>query len=264
MLKPGGKRESLVGKLLLSSALVAVSLAYGWWQQHDAERLKLAMVPAALPLAPKKLASIPPRPAVAPEPAAQDPMPAAEAGPGAEKIPNQVAAEPRKPSMVAKAAPQIVAPAAPESPPQSKDALPSPASAVPAAQTPPPNILPVDSDETQPFLITGTPDPAAKSPVPPGMHLEDGDYVSSRHQFMWGDLRIKIFVRGGAVMGVQALQFPDHRSQSLYLSGLSLPKLESEVIRKQTSQVDAVSSATDTSIVFQDAVADAITKATRG
>ena len=33
MLKPAGKHESLTGKLLLSTALVAVTLGYYWWQQ---------------------------------------------------------------------------------------------------------------------------------------------------------------------------------------------------------------------------------------
>ena len=63
--------------------------------------------------------------------------------------------------------------------------------------------------------------------------------------------------RGGGV-GV-----PDHRAQSAYLSQLALPILESEVIKSQKAQVDFVSSATDTSYTFQDAVADAIAKATR-
>ena len=38
MLKPHGTHESLAGKLLLSSALVAVSLAYGWWQRENAAK----------------------------------------------------------------------------------------------------------------------------------------------------------------------------------------------------------------------------------
>ncbi len=260
MLSSGKKRESLAGKLLLSSALVALSLAYGWWQQHDAGGSRLVMAP--LPVAPKKSVPFAPVPATAPAAPAEQPATLdAETGSGAKVASNQTAAAPQK--SAPKAAAQAVAPAAPEPlPQQNKDASPSLASAAPAAT--PQSILPIDGDDTQPFLVTGTPDPSAKSPVPAGAHLEDGDYVSSRHQFMWGDLRIKIFVRGGTIAGLQALQFPDHRSQSLYLSGLAIPKLESEVIKNQTAQVDAVSSATDTSIVFQDAVADAIIKATRG
>lgn len=258
MLSSDKKRESLAGKLLLSSALVALSLAYGWWQQHDAGRPKLAMAP--MPVAPKKSVPTPPVPTPAPTDPAEIAASDAETGSGGMAAPVPTAAEPQK--LAPKSLPQAVAPAMPEpQPQQNADASSSLAS---AAQMSPQNILPIDGDETQPFLVTGTPDPAAKSPVPAGAHLEDGDYVSSRHQFMWGDLRIKIFVRGGAITGLQAVQFPDHRSQSLYLSGLAIPKLESEVIKNQTAQVDTVSSATDTSIVFQDAVADAITKATRG
>lgn len=272
MLNAAKKRESLAGKLLLSSALVALSLAYGWWQRPPANGPRLAMAPAPLPPASQKPVPVPPAPAaMVPAPATQvQPVaPEAASGGGATDTPDRAAAEPPKPSIVANAAPQAVAPAiappAPEAPPQqSKDI--SPPSASLAAPVPQalPAILPVDGSPAPPFLVTGAPGPGAKSPVPAGSHLADGDYVSSRHEFMWGDLRIKIFVRGGQIAGLQAVQYPDHRAQSLYLSELALPALESEVIKNQTAQVDTVSSATDTSYVFQDAVADAIVKATRG
>ena len=73
----------------------------------------------------------------------------------------------------------------------------------------------------------------------------------------------KISIHGGLITGVQLLQYPDHRSQSLYLSQMAGPILESEVIKSQKAQVDVVSSATDTSYAFQDTIADAIIKATR-
>lgn len=219
------------------------------------------MAPAPVPGAPKKPTPLSPAPAPGPTVQIRPAEPDADAE--VERTPKQTADAPQKPAVVAKAAPLAVAPlvasAAPDPLPQS-----SPVSTPPVMPAPLPPVSPADGDANSLFLVTGTPDPAAKSPVPAGAHLEDGDYVSSRHSFMWGDLRIKIFVRGGAITGVQALQFPDHRSQSVYLSGLALPTLESEVIKKQTSQVDTVSSATDTSYVFQDAIADAIVKATRG
>ena len=113
-------------------------------------------------------------------------------------------------------------------------------------------------------LVTGNPEPGAMVAVAAGLYLADGDYVSDRHGMMWGDLRVKITIHGGVITGVQVLQYPDHRSQSLYLSQMALPILESEVIKSQKAQVDFVSSATDTSYSFQDAIADAIAKATRG
>jgi uncharacterized protein with FMN-binding domain len=113
-------------------------------------------------------------------------------------------------------------------------------------------------------LVTGTPPLGVTPTIPAGTHLEDGDYLSDRHRFEWGDLRVKIAIHGGQITGVQIVQYPDHRSQSLYLSQMAGPLLASEVIKAQKAQVDAVSSATDTSYAFQDAVANAIMKATRG
>ena len=73
MLSPNKKRESLAGKLLLSSALVAVSLVYGWWQRHNAAGAYVAMVPVAKPLAPNQPAPVPQRPAM-PSPAPEQPV----------------------------------------------------------------------------------------------------------------------------------------------------------------------------------------------
>jgi uncharacterized protein with FMN-binding domain len=111
-----------------------------------------------------------------------------------------------------------------------------------------------------PALAAGEPGAVASA----GTHLADGDFVSDRHGLMWGDVRVKVSIHGGQITGVEVPDFPDHRAQSLYLSQLAIPILESEVIKSQKAQVDVVSSATDTSYTFQDAVADAIAKATRG
>ncbi len=121
---------------------------------------------------------------------------------------------------------------------------------------------PTEGDSPPQPSVTG--EPGAMAPVPAGAHLAEGDSVSDRHGLMWGDLRVKISIHDGQITAVQVLEFPDHRSQSLYLSQMALPILESEVIKSQKSEVDIVSSATDTSYTFQDAVADAISKATRG
>ncbi len=124
--------------------------------------------------------------------------------------------------------------------------------------------LPTEEASPPLRLVTGTPPAGASPPIPAGTHLKDGDYLSDKRQFEWGDLRVKISIHGGQITGVQIVQYPDHRSQSLYLSQMAGPLLESEVIKAQQSQVDAVSSATDTSYAFQDAVANAIMKAARG
>lgn len=122
------------------------------------------------------------------------------------------------------------------------------------------------TDEASPPLpwATGAPAAGAAPSMAAGTHVEDGDYLSDKHQLEWGDLKVRISIHGGLITGVQILQYPDHRSQSLYLSQMAGPILESEVIKTQQAQVDVVSSATDTSYAFQDSITNALMKATRG
>jgi uncharacterized protein with FMN-binding domain len=273
MLNPGPKRDSLAAKLLLSSALVAVSLAYGWWQRHDTGTPVLATAPMPSRPAPGQVASLPGEPATAPPapmaqaaPATQDADTGVKDAPAKEPASPAAAAPtndaPSKPAAIAKAAPQAVAPVAPEAPP-------NPAASSPAS---PPTLTTQQAMQMNqptggplPALpwVTGNPDQGAIVSVPAGQHLQDGEYVSNRHELMWGDVKLKISIHGGSIVGVQMLDFPDHRSQSLYLSQMALPVLESEVIKSQKAQVDTVSSATDTSYTFQDAITEVIASAIR-
>jgi uncharacterized protein with FMN-binding domain len=112
--------------------------------------------------------------------------------------------------------------------------------------------------------VSGTPDANVTPALPAGgTHLEDGDYTSDKVTFEWGDLRARIVVTGGKITTVQIVSYPDHRSQSLYLIQLADPILTTEVIKSQQPKVNVVSSATNSSIAFQDAIAGAIVKATR-
>ena len=242
----GGKHPSLAGKLLLSSALVAISLAYGWWQSRERAPGVVA-VPMLKPPAPSAPSA---NVATVPGPSA---MTAREEAPKS---------APTAPESNARPAPKEDRAAAPSSAPVTQDATagasPPPLSALATLRMylPPPPQIPLP-------LVTGTPAPGAATPVPAGMHLLDGDYLSDRHQFEWGDLQVKILIRGGQIIGAQLVQYPDHRALSLQLSQMAGPILNSEVIKTQQSKVDVVSSATDTSYVYQDAIANALFKATR-
>jgi uncharacterized protein with FMN-binding domain len=254
MLRPSEKRESLAGKLLLSSALVAVSLAYGWWQRQNTQGPHVTMATAA-PHAITPQASVPaPTPSVTAS--AAPAVPAAAPDTSVAALPRSAAPTASKFATIAPL--QATAPAAaPESPPQQEAAI---------SLSPPASPLPtVPSNDVSPPLpaATGAPSPGILPAIPAGSHLQDGDYVSDRHQLEWGDLRVKISVHDGVITGAQILQYPDHRSRSLDLSEMAGPILESEVIKTQHAQVDAVSSATDTSYAFQDVIADVLIKATR-
>jgi uncharacterized protein with FMN-binding domain len=275
MLSPSKKRESLAGKLLLSAALVTVSLAYGWWQRQTAAGPNVAMAAIPMPPLPKKFISARKRLAAAwptmgtalmtPE----IPGAAATAKPRTSSLPSHFAPNAQKSTSIAMAAPHKQSPAvksaAPVAQPQQSDVLPGLTPSVPlTGQAALAMDLPTEEFSPPLPLVTGIPAPGATPPLPAGTHLVDGDYLSDKYQFEWGDLVVKISIHGGQITGVQILRYPDHRSQSLYLSQMAGPPLESEVIKNQKAHVDAVSSATDTSYAFQDAVANAIMKATRG
>jgi uncharacterized protein with FMN-binding domain len=257
MLKPHGTHESLAGKLLLSSALVAVSLAYGWWQRENTPRPHIAMM-APVPEAPAPQASAPaPTPSVTASAAPASPAAAAAPDTSVATLPRSAASAAPKSIAVTPPRANMPKPSAPQAPPQREAAI---------TLLPPASPLPtVPSNDVSPPLpaATGTPASGVMPAIPAGTHLLDGDFVSDRHQLEWGDLRVKISVHGGLIAGVQILQYPDHRSHSLDLSEMAGPILESEVIKTQHAQVDAVSSATDTSYAFQDVIADVLIKATR-
>jgi uncharacterized protein with FMN-binding domain len=102
---------------------------------------------------------------------------------------------------------------------------------------------------------------AAGVVLPPGMHLMDGDFVSAPQTFEWGTLQIKLTIHDGAITAAEALQMPSHRRRSVELSEMAKPILLSEAVQSQKAQVNIVSSATLTSVAFQNAMVSALTKA---
>lgn len=253
-------RENLLGKLLLSSALVAVSLTFGWWQRQTTAGPVVATASMPIPAAPSQSSPVRGDPTMAPPPAAASTAPDAGAAPDA----SRAAAAPSAPksTVVARVEPPANSPADTSAAPQQQNEL-LPASPPAAIYA---QIWQTTNDVSPPIpLATGMPAPGVLPSIPAsaGTHLLDGDYVSDRHQLEWGDLRVRISIHGGQITGVQILQYPDHRSHSLDLSLMAGPTLESEVIKTQRAQVDTVSSATDTSDAFQDTIADAIVKAAR-
>jgi uncharacterized protein with FMN-binding domain len=277
MLSQAKEHESLTGKLLLSTALVAVTVGYGWWQHNQMSRQQAAAI-AAMQV---RAAPVPAQPqaqsqamAAAPPQTATSPADVAATQKGS---PGESVTSARADSSLPAAKSAQLAMAAPSAPAALAAPAATPGETVLLPATPPSPIPPLaltGMDAIRAFIptegispplppVTGSPDPGALPPIPAGTHLEDGDYESDKVTFEWGDLRTRIVVTGGKITTVQIMSYPDHRSQSLYLIQLADPILTSEVIKSQQSKVDVVSSATNTSIAFQDSVAGAIIKATR-
>jgi uncharacterized protein with FMN-binding domain len=225
--------EHPIARFLVSTALIVVSASYGYWQNFthgsNSETVTGMRPKSAAPkLASPRAQDVPP----AVVESAHDPAPSTDAPTIADSgamnrpvaIPRQAApAEARPPAMVQAIAPQQPAPAAPAESPPSAKAV---------------------------IMQAGT-------------HLEDGEFIGQHQDFEWGTVQVKVLIQAGAITDVQFLQFPDHRERSAELSDLARPILIKEAIRDQKSKVDIVSSATYTSMAYQDSLADALMKATR-
>ena len=268
------KDGRLAPKLMLSTALVALSVSYAWYQDGAVGQQKAAALAALQMQAQASPAPAPlqPQPMTAAPDAASEPAttPAASPDATAQAAPSNSAAA--APTTLAMAAPQAAAPAVAQAAPQ-PFGQPALLPAAPVVAPPTTGLTGmaairafIPTEGVSPPLppISGTPDPGAAPVIAAGTHLEDGDYESDRTRFEWGDLRARIVITGGKITTVQIMSYPDHRSQSLYLIQLADPILISEVIKSQQTKVQAVSSATASSYAFMDAVANAELKATRG
>jgi len=91
--------------------------------------------------------------------------------------------------------------------------------------------------------------------------LKDGQYTGTAADALYGNIQVKAFIQGGKITDVQFLQYPNDRSNSIRINQQAMPYLKQEAIAAQTSQVDIISGATDTSSAFIQSLASALTQA---
>jgi uncharacterized protein with FMN-binding domain len=108
--------------------------------------------------------------------------------------------------------------------------------------------------------------PPAQSPLPtptpkPRGQYTDGTYVGSLADAYYGMVQVQASIRNGKIASVEFLQYPNDRRTSQYINGRAMPILKSEAIQTQSANVDIVSGATDTSMAFQQSLADALAQA---
>jgi uncharacterized protein with FMN-binding domain len=115
-------------------------------------------------------------------------------------------------------------------------ATPKPAPAPAPAQTPPP-----------------TPAPSGK--------FKNGTYTGSSADALYGTVQVAAVISGGKLTDVQILQSPSDRGHSAQLSQMALPQLKSEAIAAQSSVVQIISGATQTSQAFEQSLQSALSQA---
>lgn len=132
--------------------------------------------------------------------------------------------------------------------PQTLTVIPTPT----LTPTPAPTPAPTPKPAPQP-----NPAPAPK----PAGQFKDGQYTGNSADAYYGNVQVQATISGGRLTGVQFLDYPQDRRQSQQISSYALPRLTQEAIAAQSANVDIVSSATQTSLAFQQSLASALAQA---
>lgn len=104
---------------------------------------------------------------------------------------------------------------------------------------------------------------SSASLVSPTSKYKDGEYIGQAADAFYGFIQVKSVISGGKITDVVFLQYPNDRSTSVRINEQAMPLLKQEAIQAQTSQVDGISGATDTSEAFVKSLASALNQAQR-
>ena len=77
----------------------------------------------------------------------------------------------------------------------------------------------------------------------------------------WGVVQIQVVIQNGKITSVQFLQYPNERNRSVQINSYADPILINEAIQAQSTKVDIVSGATDTSNAFIQSLSNALSQA---
>lgn len=116
------------------------------------------------------------------------------------------------------------------------------------------NNPPVVSGST----ATPTPSPA---PVASRGKYKDGVYTGSTADAFYGNIQVRTTITSGRISKVDFLQYPNDRGNSIQINQYAMPILEQEAIAAQSSSVDIVSGATDTSQAFIQSLSSTLSQA---
>lgn len=122
------------------------------------------------------------------------------------------------------------------------------------AQSPASNPSPTDS--------TGKPAPSpSPSPTPSGTN---GTFTGADAPNRFGDVQVRLVITNGKITDVQAIQLPQDREESAYISQVAGPMLRDEVLQAQSARIDIISGATYTSQSYAQSTESALQQAHMG
>ncbi len=130
---------------------------------------------------------------------------------------------------------------------------------------PAPTITATIPEQTvSPTFISSVTSTPVKSTVTPSVNnsgLIDGTYTGSSADAFYGFIQVRATITSGMITDVVFLQHPNDRRDSVEINNYAMPILRSEAITAQSSKVDIVSGATDSSLAFIESLQSALDQA---
>ena len=90
---------------------------------------------------------------------------------------------------------------------------------------------------------------------------KDGQYTGTEADAYYGYIQVQATIQSGKITDVVFLQYPNDRSNSVAINRQAMPYLKQEAIAAQSSNVNIISGATDTSQAFIQSLASALDQA---
>lgn len=118
-----------------------------------------------------------------------------------------------------------------------------------------------NTDETVPIGVPSSQPTQSTSRQTSPTVYKDGSYTGTAISMNYGTVEIKAVVSGGKITDVQFLQMPDSPGHTQEVTAAAEPLLKQEAITAQSSQIDIVSGATQTSEAFQQSLDAALAMA---
>jgi uncharacterized protein with FMN-binding domain len=123
-----------------------------------------------------------------------------------------------------------------------------------------------------PTTPTGTPNPQTTASLTPIQltatpvvkvvgKYKDGAYDGTIEDAFYGNLQVRAIIKNGKLADVVPLLYPNDNKTSISINTQAFPMLRDEAIAAQSSQVDVVSGASDSSPAFSRSLAQALKKA---
>ena len=93
---------------------------------------------------------------------------------------------------------------------------------------------------TVPATAAATPASNSSSSSGSGSGSGDGTATGDAVSTIYGAAQVRVTVKGGKIVKVEALQLQGNEPRSVQISSAAAPVLQQEVLAKQTADVDAV------------------------